>query len=135
MRICMITFVLALLVGCNTAGPHFRGVPATRVSIDGSTFDVRVRARLAEAVRINPEYAPRFGPIAGRAKTAMAQVSGCDVTEVRGDAAQATGVLDCGQGVLPRWLPGQTWECFAVDGFVSAGLEVRHVDYECERVL
>ena len=89
-------FPLALfLAGCNMPGPHFRDLPATRVTVDGSTFDVRVRDELAEAMRINMEYAPRFGPIRGRAARAMALVSGCEVREVRGDQALATGLLDC----------------------------------------
>jgi hypothetical protein len=86
---------LAMLSACNTAGPHFRGLPATRITVEGSTFDVRVRGELAEAIRINAEYAPRFGPIQRRAGIAMAQVSGCTVKDVRGDQAQATGILDC----------------------------------------
>jgi hypothetical protein len=84
-----------LLAACNAPGPHFRGLTATRVTVDGSTFDVRVRDELAEAIRINPEYAPRFSPIKERAGIAMAQVSGCAVKEVRGDQALATGLLDC----------------------------------------
>lgn len=86
-----------LLTGCNTPGPHFRGIPATTVTVDGSTFDVRVRDELAEAIRTNVEYAPRFGPIKERAGRAMAMVSGCEVREVRGDQAQATGILRCDQ--------------------------------------
>lgn len=127
--------VCAALAGCGLAGPHFRDVPATRVTVDGSTFDVRVRSGLAEAVRLNAEYAPRFGAMAGRARTAIEQVSGCDVTEMRGDAAQATGVLDCGDGSLPGWAPGQAWECFAIDGYVSPGLGETFSDYECDQVL
>lgn len=88
---------LLLLAACNTAGPHFRGLPATTVTVDGSTFDVRVRGELAEAIRTNTQYAPRFGPIRARAGRAMAMVSGCEVKEVRGDQAQATGVLKCGK--------------------------------------
>lgn len=80
---------------CNTAGPHFRGLPATTVTVDGSTFDVRVRGDMAEAIRTNSEYAPRFGAIRERAGRAMAMVSGCEVKEVRGDQAQATGLLKC----------------------------------------
>lgn len=92
-----ITLILmaVVLAACNTPGPHFRGLPATRVTVDGSTFDVRVQPRLAEAMRVNREYAPRLGPIKDRAARAMAQVSGCRVTEVRGDQALATGILDC----------------------------------------
>ena len=90
--------LLLVLAACNTAGPHFRGLPATTVSVEGSTFDVRVNGALAEAIRTNVQYAPRFGPIRDRAGKAMAMVSGCTVREVRGDQAQATGILDCGNG-------------------------------------
>lgn len=84
-----------LLAACNTPGPHFRGLPATQVTVQGSTFEVRVRGELAEAIRTNTEYAPRFSPVRERAGIAMAQVSGCVVKEVRGDQALATGILDC----------------------------------------
>lgn len=99
--------ILPWLAGCNQPGPHFRDLPATRISVDGSVFDVRVRAEVAEAMRINPEYAPRFGPIKGRAAFAMEAVSGCKVIKVLGDQALATGVLACrdaglaGQNALP----------------------------------
>lgn len=94
-RVLPFLFALVPLAACNTAGPHFRGLPVTRITVEGSTFDVRVRDELAEAIRINAEYAPRFGPIQRRAGIAMAQVSGCTVKDVRGDQAQATGILDC----------------------------------------
>ncbi len=87
--------LLTALTACNTPSPAFRGLPPTRVTVDGSTFDVRVREDRAEAIRINPEYAPRFGPIRTRAAAAMAQVSGCDVKAVGGDQALAVGILDC----------------------------------------
>ena len=93
-----VLIMLLMLCGCNTAGPHFRGLPATTVTVDGSTFDVRVRGELAEVIRTNSEYAPRFGPLHERAGRAMAMVSGCEVKEVRGDQAQATGILKCGKG-------------------------------------
>ncbi|NNE51500.1 MAG: hypothetical protein HKN30_03760 [Sulfitobacter sp.] len=91
--ICLIT--IALLAACNMPSPRFRGLPATTVTVQGSTFDVRVRGKLAEAIRTNSEFAPRFGPIRERAAIAMAQVSGCRVKEVRGDQALALGILDC----------------------------------------
>lgn len=94
----LILFALFALASCDTAGPHFRGLEATTVTVDGSTFDVRVRGELAEAIRTNAKYAPRFGPIRARAGRAMALVSGCEVKEVRGDQAQATGILRCGKG-------------------------------------
>ena len=87
--------VFLFSAGCNAPHPHFRGVTATRITVDGSVFDVRIGANLAEAVRINREYAPRFGPILTRAGFAMAMVSGCRVKGVLGDQALATGVLVC----------------------------------------
>ena len=95
MRLSFLLLALLVLTACNTPGPHFRGLPATTVTVEGSTFDVRVRDDKAEAIRTNMEYAPRFGPIRKRAAIAMAQVSGCRVKEVRGDQAQALGLLDC----------------------------------------
>ena len=91
----LLIFLALSLTACNTPGPHFRGLPATRITVEGSTFDIRIRDELAEAIRINPEYAPKFAPIRDRAAIAMAQVSGCTVKEVRGDQALMTGLLDC----------------------------------------
>lgn len=89
--------LLLVLMSCNTPSPGFRGLPATRVTVEGSTFDVRVNDLRAEAIRINPQYAPRFGPIRARAAAAMAQVSGCEVKAVTGDQAIAFGRLKCGK--------------------------------------
>jgi hypothetical protein len=116
----MIRLVLLLaslcLAACNAPGPHFRGLPATRVTVDGSVFDVRVRDRLAEAMRVNTQYAPRFGPIRERAGRAMALVSGCEVAEVRGDQALATGILDCGDGPPRRRSPTAELDCVVMEG-------------------
>ena len=123
--------LVLVLSACNTAGPHFRGLPATRVTVEGSTFDVRVRDELAEAIRINAQYAPRFGPIRERAGVAMAQVSGCKVKEVRGDQAQATGVLDCGTGRRRPLIVSQPVECIPVRGTEVKGLATVTVDLDC----
>jgi len=91
----LLAILVLMLAGCNSPSTSFRGVPAARIAVDGSVFDVRVRGTLAEAIRINPQYAPRFGPIRARAGLAMELVSGCPVTRVLGDQAQATGKLAC----------------------------------------
>lgn len=89
-------FCLALPVcACDTPSWHFRGQEVARVTVEGSTFDVRLRGNLAEAIRINPEYAPRLGQLRGRAAQAMAEVSGCRVDKVLGDQSVMTGLLDC----------------------------------------
>ncbi|GAA6194222.1 hypothetical protein [Phaeobacter sp. NW0010-22] len=105
------------LAACSVASPHFQGVPVTRVAVNGSLFDVRVRGDLAEAVRINSEYAPRLGPIEGKARFAMAQVSGCDVVGVLGDQSVTTGVLSCDARSRDWALPAATlrFDCIGGD--------------------
>ena len=80
---------------CDGGSPHFMGIEPTYVTVDGSTFAVRVKGNLAEAVRTNMQYAPRMGPIGDRAARAMEQVSGCAVRDIRGDQALILGTLDC----------------------------------------
>ena len=124
-----------LLAACNAAGPHFRHLPATQITVDGSVFDVRVNRRLAEAIRVNPEYAPRLGPVADRAALAMQLVSGCTVTQVRGDAAQVTGLLDCGAGPPPQVLPPvYSYECYADSRYVRPDDDDPFIDYTCDPV-
>ncbi|MEM6372476.1 MAG: hypothetical protein AAF727_06820 [Pseudomonadota bacterium] len=125
--------VFVMVTACHTAGPHFRGLPATTVTIEGSTFDVRVNGRLAEAIRTNAEYAPRFGPIRARAGKAMELVSGCTVKEVRGDQAQATGILDCGKGgPAPDRLKRQgEYDCLTLDSYVSPATNEIVLDLDC----
>ena len=122
-----------LLTACNTAGPHFRGLPATTVTVDGSTFDVRVNGDLAEAIRTNTQYAPRFGPIRARAAQAMQMVSGCNVKEVRGDQAVATGILDCGDGgpQIDLQRPQGEYECLTLDSYVSPATNELVLDVDC----
>jgi hypothetical protein len=129
-----VLLLLIFLMACDLPGPHFQGIPATRVVVDGSTFDVRIRGRLGEAIRTNAEYAPRFGPIALRAKVAIENVSGCEVQEMRGDQAQALGVLDCGPGQpnLPADHAGQSLYCKAIDTYVLPQTGELVADYDCD---
>lgn len=124
------------LSACNTAGPHFRGLAPTTITVDGSTFDVRVRGELAEAIRTNSEYAPRFGQIRERAGRAMAMVSGCEVKDVRGDQAQATGILNCGKESKAQIAPAPVdLECTPVRGSEIKQLGGVSVAIECEKAL
>lgn len=101
---------LPFLAACNTPGYEFRGINPVRVSIGKSTFDVRVDGTSAQAIRINPEWAPRFEAVAPRGAMAMQKVSGCKVARLRGDPAVMLARLDCGAGVPPL-LPGRAYEC------------------------
>lgn len=129
---CLLIFVLALHVSaCNVPSAAFRGVVPVRVEVGGSVFDVRVRGRRAEAMRVNPQYAPRFGPIRGRAAFAMEQVSGCHVVRMKGDQALAIGSLDCGDGVAPVILEPVEIECEPVRGSEIRELGQVRIDIDC----
>ena len=91
--------LLALIVlataACDSPTPHFRGIPATTVTVDGSTFAVRRRGDIAEAVRTNTELLPGFDSVAPRAGRAIAQATGCAVRDLRGDPAVIVARLAC----------------------------------------
>lgn len=124
------------LAACSAVSPHFQGVPVTRVAVSGSLFDVRVRGDLAEAVRINSEYAPRLGPIESKARFAMAQVSGCDVVGVLGDQSVTTGVLSCETRSRDWALPAATLRFDCIDGGITLKEEARSglSDIDCDPV-
>ncbi len=94
MRLVMFSLLLWLM-GCAAPSSHFHGIHPVRVTVEGSTFDLRQRGTLVEAVRVNPQYAPRLGPLRDRARRAMALASGCDVDWVMGDQAVLVGRLSC----------------------------------------
>ena len=123
---------LAVASACNTPTAPFRGVTAHRATIDSSTFDVRVRGETAEAIRINVQYAPRLGPLEGRAARAMAVVSGCDVTRVTGDQALLLGQLDC-DGRPRDYRPPEplSLECERISDALRLEGEPRYADYDC----
>ncbi|WP_207911338.1 hypothetical protein [Shimia isoporae] len=113
--------------------PHYHGVEVTRVSVDGSTFDVRQKGRLAEAIRVNVQYAPRLGRVARRAELAMEVITGCDVIEIRGDAAKVTGILDCAadDGPPPVLSYLKEQDCDVVDIFVPSGGATAYLEPDC----
>lgn len=128
-----ILLLLVLLAACTAPSPHFRGIDATRITVADSVFDVRVRGNLAEAVRVNAQYAPRFGPIRARAAFAITQVSGCSVKEVRGDQALALGLLDCGAR-SPDWrhrIVPVAYECSEIRSWQNPELRIGYSDFEC----
>ncbi|MFS4581286.1 hypothetical protein [Phaeobacter sp. C3_T13_0] len=94
-RLIVIPLLALLLAACSSASPHFQRQSVQRIEVGNSIFDVRLRGSLAEAVRVNPQYAPRLGGIRHRAKQAMELASGCSVRNVLGDQALLVGQLDC----------------------------------------
>ncbi|MGV6849750.1 MAG: hypothetical protein ACWA5A_15355 [Marinibacterium sp.] len=125
--------VLGLVAACAMPSDHFRGQPVTRVDVEDSRFDVRVRGDLAESIRTGPAYAPRFGPIRYRAARAMALASGCEVTDVLGDQAVQVGLLDCGTGKPRKWglaIPPR-YDCLEMPTGLTDGDGWELVDFEC----
>ena len=86
---------LIIVSACNAPSWHFRDLPAQNISVEGSVFEVRQRGDLAEAIRINAQYAPRLGLLRGQAERAISAVTGCDVMWVLGDQAQMLARLSC----------------------------------------
>jgi hypothetical protein len=100
MRYVALKIFCTALAACNTPSIGFRGIDPVTVTVEGSTLDVRVKGTVAEAIRTNMQYAPRMGPIGGRASVAIEQVSGCKVKRFGGDQAVIVAELDCKSGQL-----------------------------------
>jgi len=111
------------LMACDTPSEPFRGQPVTRVAIGGNLFDIRIRGRRAEAIRINARWAPNRLSVADAATRAITAVSGCRVAGLGGDQAMITARLDCGQGAPPPVPPPHYLDCDLYlddDGFGEA---------------
>jgi len=100
-----------LLTACNTPSPGFYGVEPVRMHLGGSTFDIRVKGRRAEAIRLNMEWAPRLASVGDKAVLAIEKVSGCEVARLKGDAALVEARLDCGSGPPPPRPPSGELFC------------------------
>ncbi len=99
MRYWVLTMVL--LVACDTPSRAYKGVPASRVSVDTSVFDIRIKDNRAEAIRVNVEWAPSSKSVETRAVAAIEKVSGCKVKRLRGDQAMMIADLKCIGSHLP----------------------------------
>jgi len=95
MRYVNLTIVCTALAACNMPSIEFLGFDSATVTVEGSTFDVRVKGTVAEAIRTNLQYAPGMGQMGGRASVAIEQVSGCKVKRFGGDQAVIFAELDC----------------------------------------
>lgn len=125
------------LAGCAAPGPDYAHLPASRVIVEGSEFDIRASGRKAQAIRVNRQYAPRLGPIGARAAWAMQAVTGCDVIKLKGDAAVLIGTLRCvGDRSTPSYItrPSGELDCYGIDSFESAATGELITNYTCDWV-
>ena len=109
---------LCLLVACDTPTKEYRGIDPVRVHLGGSTFDIRVKGRRAQAIRTNMEWAMRLSSVGPRAIWAIEAVSGCTVRRLTGDQALMQATLDCGAGAPrpPQNAPELACELDEVEG-------------------
>ncbi|MEC3859722.1 hypothetical protein VK792_00375 [Mesobacterium sp. TK19101] len=107
---------LIFLGACNTAGPGFHGIPATRASAGGSDFLIRQRGSVAEVMRVSPERFPRFASVARRGVLATQQVTGCTVGWVQGDPSMMHMGLACGANPAPRMARRPRAACWVLRG-------------------
>ena len=96
MKMSIVTLLL-LLAACDSPAPAMMGADATRITIEGIDFTIRVRGERVEAIRTNMMPNPSIGTVYPRALQAMEQASGCRVIEdsLRGDVAVMRADLDC----------------------------------------
>jgi len=123
----------AVLIGCDTPSPAFRGIAPTRITVGKSTFDVRVNGNRAEAIRLNSEWAPRMAAVAPRAVAAIETVSGCEVRKLGGDQALILAKLKCRKGAKARpALPERIeYDCDIDDTYVNRGLGQEITEMSC----
>ncbi len=105
--------MLCVLAGCGVPGPAFRGIAPQSVMVGPSIFEVYVADMRALAVRVNPEWAPRFASVAPRGVAAIELVSGCRVSRLWGDQAVMEAYLDCGAAKQPApvLLSARRYDC------------------------
>lgn len=131
-RVSVMALICLCVAGCNMASAHFADVPAKRVAVDNVVFDVRVKGALAEANRVSQQLLPRFEQVAPSAARAIRIASGCDVVEVRGDAAQIVGVLACKAVPTTQVSTGtELYDCAVIDRATDSPDVVLTVDYDC----
>jgi hypothetical protein len=126
---------ILLLGACDTPSPEFWGVEPTRMHIAGTSFDIRIKDRKAEAIRLNVERSPRWMIIGAKAGFAIEKVSGCEIRKLGGDTAVVTAKLKCKgdrEGYeVPRNL---TYDCDIDDTYINRGLGIETTEMSCELV-
>ena len=123
---CRPIICLLLLAGCNAPAFDFRGIEPVRMSLGGSTFDIRVKGTRAEAIRVNTQYAPRLAAVGPQAVMAIEKVSGCRVARLDGDAAMMWAWLSCDGRPAPLLPRVREYECeiaVAYDSFADLDCE------------
>ncbi len=95
--------ICVCLAACDTPSPAFYGAEAHKVDYGGSSFTLRFKAGLAEAIRTNPEPLPSIAKIAPRAALAAMTIKPeCVAQWATGDPAMMILGLDCPGQPAPK---------------------------------
>ncbi len=88
---------LLILAACDSPHPAFNAVQRQTITVQGSTFQIRIRNDIAEAIRTNFEFNPKSRAIFPKATKAIEMVSGCKVVpdSMEGDPALVRARIDC----------------------------------------
>lgn len=111
--------LLFLAAACDMAGPGFRGVPPATREVEGSQFTIRVKDRVAEVIRTNPEFLPRFETISTKAQKAVYLETGCIPDWVTGDPAMMRMGLSCNGKAAPKQPRSRSIACEIFDAHYS----------------
>lgn len=137
MRIaCLPALALTALAACDIPPPAYYGVEATRLTIEGATYDVRVKDGRAQAIRLNAMYAPNPERLYPQAVAAIRQVSGCEIIRgsLSGDQVIVDARLRCSGRPdplpAPEPLPSHL-DCDLRDFHKNEGLEQVTATGEC----
>lgn len=95
MRPVFVLLALLILSGCDAPGPEFAGLPAQRLVVGQSVFDVRLKGDTAQAIRLNSQWAPRPESVWPRALIAIEEASGCKLRRMEGDQVVIIARLAC----------------------------------------
>lgn len=119
----LVLLLVLLVLGCDTAGPGFGGLPARPVEVEGTRFDLRLREDgMAEAIRTSIEY-PNYAQISRRAGFAAEQVSGCTADWITGDPSVLRIGLACDGQRAPAQPRRRGTACALLERMAGAGCD------------
>lgn len=128
--------LLLSLAACDTPGLDFKGIEPTRIEVSGTLFDVRIRGRMAEAIRLTPDPAPRWLRVGAKAGFAIEKVSGCKISRLGGDTAVVTAHLRCAGASMPPALPPKLHYVCDIDApYTIRGTSIGVTEITCDQVL
>lgn len=108
----LVSLLLCLgLAACDAAGPGFRGTEKVVRRVEGSTFTLRFRGDMVEAIRTSPEAFPLFQTVARKATVAAQAETGCRADWVQGDQSMVLIGLAC-DGRKPPKIPRKRSELY-----------------------